>query len=163
MPTHLKFFGKSVLKSKAILASSDGSVKNNKGTFGLVIKIDEITKFTNKGTVPTPWNGIKSHRTEVFGLLTLIRTVTRTWDQGVIEVFCDNSAAVRSVFSTDFIGVNRSLSSNMDLILACRKIIKTTNLTIRGHWIKGHPNLDKALSIPQTLNIEADDLANQAM
>ena len=80
-----------------------------------------------------------------------------------IEQTCDNKAAVEGV-QNDLYSQNQMLAPEADILLACQKRRKESDIDFEIEWVKGHQDdntKEEDLTDEARLNIEMDDDAKQ--
>ena len=153
-------------------AASDGSVKDEKGTFGWSISRFDGTRIAScKGqSHGTP---MTSHRAEAFGMWSVFVFVTRIFQfynkdpTGQVSLHCDNEALVNTVNKIitrarpDF--PNDTLEADWDIIHEIVLLLRAHDQSVS--WIASHQDEDtpkEDLPLAAQLNCEADTLADEA-
>jgi hypothetical protein len=90
-----------------LLIATDGGANHGKGSYGVVISINEEVILTNKGRVPTTYTEPKSHSSEGFGILSgciMYKYIADFKHEKLkyrmtnrVKIICDNEALVNTL------------------------------------------------------------------
>ena len=158
--------------SNPLFATGDGSVVGANGTFGWVLSLSDGTRLVSCKGVAIG-HPMTSYRAEAFGTWSLLLFLKSVLDhfrchlQEKPQIHCDNQGLVdnvnhilkriRDAFPND------TLISDWDILNEILALLATIPSSYR--WIKGHQDDHKPkaqLPLPAQLNIEADELADEA-
>lgn len=149
---------------------SDGSVKEQTGTFGWIIATDTTVLFTNFGKCFG--QPMTSHRAEFIGVLSWMIFIHRYSDffslstYCTIAAHCDNLSVVNSTNKIHHRKLNEALDPDYDIACEVRHLFvelmqyfPTTIQHVKGHQDSNTPIAQ--LSWPAQLNVKADELADK--
>lgn len=152
---------------------SDGSVRDDRGTYAWVVSTPGNVLITGSG--PVFGSEISSFRSELFGIwawtlyLWHYSTFLQVDIPGTIQPYCDNISAVKRLNETDFNNPQDSMLSDYDIVAEACLLLANLREKIPiapiAH-VKGHQDRHTAIqALPweAQMNIEADRLANGAM
>jgi hypothetical protein len=158
--------------TKKLKIASDGSVQDERASFGWVIANDKGTRLVScKG--PAYGSRPTSYRAEGYGFLSLVRfikLVKKAWGPiGECQIVCDNEALVKQLnkdYDPRGTQPNQTTIAEWDIIAEIWETISTdeTATTMTLDHIKGHADDHQEynkLSLLQQLNVDADRLANE--
>ena len=162
-----------VALSTQIIVASDGSVVNNRGSFGWVISTTNGTLLATGSGIAFGYN-ITSFRCEAYGILAPLRLLYHyqrfnysTHNQRSITWYCDSESLLKRVHNNlhDTTNPNRYKLADNDLEVAIVSTIPLVCTAMQRHHIRSHQNDHIALHrlpMPQRLNRMADSLAADA-
>jgi ribonuclease HI len=166
-------------QEKTIKISTDGGAKDGKGSFGVVMSIEEEIIATNYSRTPQIHNDIHSYRAEGYGILcglALFQEIQNfcsvhksTTICQKIQIQSDSKSMVDKINSVHYWKINTKQCNekDMDIIMEIKRIMEKLQIsgtTITMVWVKGHQDrLSSNLSTDAKLNIEADALATYGL
>ena len=154
---------------------SDGSVKDDRATFGFVIATRQGRRLV-KGHGPAPGAYPNSFRSEAYGVLATLRWLQKelaiiglppTHPSKLITMCLDNKSVIRrmeTAASMPHPPPNWKLLPEQDVIEEISHILRSLPINIEFQWVKGHQDVSVPLhSLPLTaqLNCEADREASR--
>jgi hypothetical protein len=158
---------------------SDGGAKDQQGSYGWTLNIDQTTAADAKGTVGGNPETMNSFRTEAHGLLSLLVYIqhhtqyhqTATDQHITFHVYSDNSGLVKRSTSIheNRLELKDTTEADFDLIAQIhevRKQLEKQNVKIDLGHVKGHQDETRhvsELSTEAQLNVKANDLATDAL
>ena len=128
------------------------------------------TKNRLKGTAVEKNNSASNYRAELLGALCCLLIVKAASDSGTghgtCTGYCDNKGVVLHCAGAKKYDKLKAGQSQDDLVRLCKEILWRTKIDVKYRHVRGH--MDKLLrkeqlSLQEDLNIEADDLADQAL
>jgi predicted RNA-binding Zn-ribbon protein involved in translation (DUF1610 family) len=158
---------------------SDGGVRENIASFGVVASINEKIILRNRQILPAIYNNYTSHRSEAYGVLAAFYSLQKLYqyqkriigDNLKINalILCDNKSVVTSINKFQRYGATLKdcYSADYDLLGEIGKIwkqLRKQQLFIKVNHIKGHQDrVKQQLNHQEKLNVEADKLATEAL
>ena len=165
----LRLWAAAIRQGRAV-AVCDGSWKDDFGAAAFRLgyarggqwhKVGEGTNWIKPGLTSTG-----SHRAELAGIHGIV-AITAQCAQGDgpaltgrLTIGCDNQAALRSL---DREWTFHSDDGDYDLLVAIQTLVKSTDIDIRGHHVKGHQdNTGRVLTKWEQWNVAMDTSAKAA-
>jgi hypothetical protein len=151
--------------------ASDGGARDDLGSFGWNIAIEQTTIWKNKG--PTFGLLPGSFRAESYGMLSaflFLKTYfqhygTNASDQTILKFYCDSESLIKRIESKrdqSWTNPTSCLASDYDLESGIIKFIDELPITIRFIHVKSHQDKDTAVHLlpwEAQMNVTADHLA----
>ena len=155
------------------IATSDGSVKDGKGTFGWLLSNADGERLVQCNGKAHGYP-MTSYRAEAFGMWSILLFMIKGFEflqlptsPQILELYCDNEALVKKINTLIVqarpVFPNETLQSDWDIVYEIVRLLKISLQKVS--WIKGHQDEDipkDQLSLPAQLNCEADELAELA-
>jgi hypothetical protein len=160
--------------SKTMYLVTDGGAVEGHGYFGWVIATNSKILWRGKGRVPGNRHLMESLRTESVGMLSLTIFLLHYCKFHNIDLenenlfhYCDNSTVVKRMnwFQERVnTSANSHLAPDNDVQVQIEETFKKLKTKFPTRWVKGHQKPKEGEELPweAALNIEADDLANDA-
>jgi ribonuclease HI len=165
--------------NKTIVISTDGGAKDGKGSFGIVISIDDEIIATNNSRTPPIFNDIHSYRTEGYGILvglTLICEIQQycstqkstnisksIWIHSDSQSMIDKINKIKNWKTT----TKQCNEKDMDILMEIKDVLKsiqTNGTSVELKWVKGHQDrTSKTLSTEAKMNTIADSMATAGL
>jgi len=157
-----------------LVTCSDGSVLDNKGSYGIVISTTHGTRLA-RGGGRAPGYYMNSFRSEAYGVLaTLVwlQEFTAKYDiilpePYVINHHLDNKSVIQRVKKTCALQrqvPNHQLLPDHDVVVEIAALWHALPVHVQFQWVRGHQDSSQpaaSLSLEAQLNCEADYQANQ--
>jgi ribonuclease HI len=162
-----------------IALDSDGGLRNNIGSYGAVLSINDNIVANLNGRVQPDYNILSSHRCEAYGVLAAITLFRETCNfiehkyedikpQSTV-ICCDNKSLMDTIneWKNRETSIKFHYSADADIvkqILHEFKCLKHRKINITFCHVKGHQDrTGRDLSAYEQLNVEADRLATAAL
>jgi ribonuclease HI len=169
-----------VLQSNRIVISTDGGVATGKGSFGVVMSIEEKVVVENYSRIPEAYNEMHSYRSKGMGILcglTIYKEIIqyallkyKTVNNRQIRIESDSQSMVDKVKKLKGRKLSQKDHNDKDMdviaeILQLLKDISRHNTTIELKFVKGHQDQNNStnLNTSAKMNIRADQLATKAL
>jgi ribonuclease HI len=159
------------IRNGNIVSCSDGSVRDNTGSFGFIISSTQGQRLL-KGRGPTPGAYSNSFRSEAYGVLAAMRWLQRAISEEIppadmiVTHYLDNQSVIKCLDRIDWFSwkaPNTRLQPEQDVLDEIHTIVRSLPIRIEFKWIKGHQDLTTpyhTLSLPAQLNCDADQEAD---
>jgi ribonuclease HI len=165
-------------QNKRITISTDGGATHDKGSFGVVISLDEIIIATNKSRLPPIHNQIHSYRSEGFGILgglIIYKEMFEYYKTNNIPISTD--IIIKSDGKSMINKINRIRywkktqkqcnEKDMDVIseiITTLEDMRQLQIQVQLKFVKGHQDRNSNnLSIEASLNVAVDALATEGL
>ena len=159
------------LRNGDIVSCSDGSVRNEKGSFGYIISSTQGQRLL-KGRGPTPGAYPNSFRSEAYAVLATMKWYQLATSQGIspadmiVTHYLDNQSVIKSLERMEWFSwtvPNQRLQPEQDVLDEIQTIVRSLPIHIEFKWVKGHQDSVVSyhqLPLPAQLNCDADKEAD---
>jgi ribonuclease HI len=164
---------------KTIVISTDGGAKDGRGSFGIVISIDDEIIATNNSRTPPIYNNIRSYSTERYGILCGLTLIHKIQQYCLTQKSINISTSIRvhSDSQSMIDKINRIKhwktttkqcnEKDMDILMEIKDVLNSIQkhgASVELAWVKGHQDRGShTLSTAAKMNIVADSMATAGL